>query len=235
MKPQNPNHVLKTAIQYKGDTDPNTSGNQPGKWAERVLTSDNRAITLPPATVPWPNSGGLTLSGDYVWVRFVYDDAAKTVTTWSSTNGTTFTSFGAPISVTEYLSGAGGLRVGVFGKHDGSGDDNVHVRRVQRRELVRPADGGRQLRRQRLLPAVGPVRRLRRSTRSGRSSTRSAANPPTVGGGHLTMPMLRGDLYTIDGDGPDARCRTCPRARGSRPRRSSTRPSTRTARRPGWR
>ena len=121
----NPNHLLKTTIQYKGDTDPNTAGNQPGKWAERVLTSDNRAITLPPATVPWPNSGGLTLSGDYVWVRFVYDDAAKTVTTWSSTNGTTFTSFGAPISVTEYLSGAGGLRVGVFGKHDGSGDDSV--------------------------------------------------------------------------------------------------------------
>ena len=50
----NPNYLLKTAVQFKDDTDPNTSGNQPGKWAERVLTSDGQAITLPPATVPWP-------------------------------------------------------------------------------------------------------------------------------------------------------------------------------------
>ena len=32
----------------------------------------------------------------------------------SSTNGTTFTSFGAPISVPQYLSQAGGLKVGVL-------------------------------------------------------------------------------------------------------------------------
>ena len=129
-------------MQYKADTDPNTAGNQPGKWAERVLTSNNASVTLPPATVPWPNSGALNLSGDYIWVRFVYDDAAKTVTTWSSTNGTTFASFGAPISVTQYLSQAGGLRVGVFAKHDAAADDIATVRRVQRRLGRRSADAG---------------------------------------------------------------------------------------------
>ena len=40
--------------QYKADTDPNTAGNQPGKWAERVLTANNASVVLPPATVPWP-------------------------------------------------------------------------------------------------------------------------------------------------------------------------------------
>ena len=34
----------------------------------------DNAVTLPPATVPWPNSGALNLTGDYVWVRFVHDD-----------------------------------------------------------------------------------------------------------------------------------------------------------------
>jgi len=121
----NPNYLLKTAVQYKNDVDPNTPGNQNGKWAERVLTANNQAITLPPATVPWPNSGALNLTGEYVYVRFVYDDATKTITTWSSANGTTFASFGAPISVTQYLSQPGGLRVGVFSKHDGSADSSV--------------------------------------------------------------------------------------------------------------
>ena len=121
----NPNHLLKTTLQYKGDADPNTAGNQPGKWAERVLTANNASVILPPATVPWPNSGALNLTGEYVYVRFVYDDATKQVTTWSSANGTTFASFGAPISVTQYLSQAGGLRVGVFAKHDGAADDTV--------------------------------------------------------------------------------------------------------------
>ena len=117
----NPNHLLKTTVQYKADTDPNTAGNQPGKWAERVLTANNQSVVLPPATVPWPNSGALSTAGDFIWVRFVYDDATKTITTWSSSNGTTFTSFGAPISVTQYLSQPGGLRVGVFAKHDAGG------------------------------------------------------------------------------------------------------------------
>ena len=121
----NPNYLLKTTVQYKGDTDPNTGGNQPGKWAERVLTANNQSVVLPPATVPWPNSGGLSTTGDYIWVRFVYDDATKMITTWSSTNGTTFTSFGAPISVTQYLSQPGGLRVGVFAKHDAGGTDDI--------------------------------------------------------------------------------------------------------------
>ncbi len=119
----NPNYLLKTTLQYKADADPNTAGNQPGKWTERVLTANNASVVLPPATVPWPNSGALNLTGDYVWVRFVYDDTTKMITTWSSANGTTFTSFGAPISVTQYLSQAGGLRVGVFAKHDGAADD----------------------------------------------------------------------------------------------------------------
>ena len=70
----NPNYFVKAGVQYKNDTDPNTAGNQPGKWAERVLTSNGTAITLPPATVPYPNSGALSTSGDYVWVRLAYDD-----------------------------------------------------------------------------------------------------------------------------------------------------------------
>jgi PKD repeat protein/type 1 glutamine amidotransferase len=123
----NPNNFVKTAIQYKSDTDPNTSGDQPGKWAERVLTSNGSDVTIPPETVPWPNSGALNLSGDFVWVRFVYDDAAKEVTTWTSTNGTNFVRFGQAIDVEQYLNQPGGLRVGLFGKHDGSGDDEVGV------------------------------------------------------------------------------------------------------------
>ncbi len=122
---QNPNHFLKTTLQYKNDTDPDTPGDQNGKWAERVLTADGQAVTLPPATVPWPNSGALSTAGDYVWVRFVHDATAGTITTWTSTNGATFTSFGAPISVSQYLSRPGGLKVGVFAKHDGSANDTV--------------------------------------------------------------------------------------------------------------
>ena len=40
-------------------------------------------------------------------------------------NGTTFASFGAPISVTQYLSQPGGLKVGVFAKHDGGRADDI--------------------------------------------------------------------------------------------------------------
>ena len=123
----NPNHFVKTALQYKSDADPNTPGDQPGKWAERVVTSNGNAVTIPPATVPWPNSGALNLTGDYVWVRFVHDADAGQITTWTSTNGTTFTSFGAPISIQQYLNQPGGFRIGLFGKHDGSGDDTVDV------------------------------------------------------------------------------------------------------------
>ena len=75
--------------------------------------------------MPWPNSGALTLSGDYVWVRFVHDASTGQVTTWTSTNGTTFASFGAPISVAQYLNQPGGFRIGLFAKHDGSGNDTV--------------------------------------------------------------------------------------------------------------
>jgi glucose/arabinose dehydrogenase/type 1 glutamine amidotransferase/plastocyanin len=117
----NPNHFLKTTLQYKNDTNPQQGGNQPGKWAERVLTSNGTAITLPPDTVPWPNSGALNPSDDYVWVRFVHDATTGQITTWTSTDGTTFASFGPPISVAQYLNQPGGLRVGVFAKRDGSG------------------------------------------------------------------------------------------------------------------
>ena len=123
----NPNHFVKTGLQYKSDTDPNTPGDQNGKWAERVVTSDGNAVVIPPATVPWPNSGALNLTGEYVWVRFIHDADAKQVTTWTSTNGTTFSSFGPAISVEQYLNRPGGFRIGLFGKHDGSGDDIVDV------------------------------------------------------------------------------------------------------------
>ncbi|MDA0140166.1 DUF1080 domain-containing protein [Solirubrobacter sp. CPCC 204708] len=123
----NPNHFLKTALQYKSDVDPETAGDQPGKWAERVLTANGEAVTLPPATVPWPNSGGLSTAGDYVWVRFVHDATAGTITTWTSTEGSTFTSFGAPISVSQYLSQPGGLKLGLFAKHDGGENDTVQL------------------------------------------------------------------------------------------------------------
>ena len=53
----NPNNFVKTGVQYKADTDPDTAGDQPGKWAERVVTSNGSEVTIPPATVPWPNSG----------------------------------------------------------------------------------------------------------------------------------------------------------------------------------
>ena len=123
----NPNYFVKTALQFKNDTDPDTPGDQPGKWAERVVTSDGTGVVIPPATVPWPNSGALNLTGDYVYVRFVHDAEAGQVTTWTSTNGTTFSSFGPSISVEQYLNQPGGFRIGLFGKHDGSGDDMVDV------------------------------------------------------------------------------------------------------------
>jgi PKD repeat protein/type 1 glutamine amidotransferase len=123
----NPNHFVKTAVQYKSDTDPDTAGDQPGKWAERVLTANGDAVTIPPETVPWPNSGALNLTGDYAWIRFVHDAATNEITTWTSTNGTTFTKFGQAIKVDQYLNQPGGLKVGLFGKHDGSGDDVVDV------------------------------------------------------------------------------------------------------------
>ena len=91
------------------------------------MTSDGNAVTIPPSTVPWPNSGALSLAGDYVWVRFVHDATAGEITTWTSTNGTSFASFGPPIYVEQYLNQPGGFRVGLFGKHDGSGDDEVGV------------------------------------------------------------------------------------------------------------
>ena len=51
-----------------------------------------------------------------------------TITTWTSTNGTTLHLVRRSRSrSTQYLNQPGGLRVGLFGKHDGSGDDEVDV------------------------------------------------------------------------------------------------------------
>jgi PKD repeat protein/glucose/arabinose dehydrogenase/type 1 glutamine amidotransferase len=118
-----PNHFAKTALQYKNDT----GGGVPGVWAERVLTADSSAVTLPGETVPFPNSGLLEFEGDYGWVRFVHDVEAQEIGTWTSTDGEEFVNFGADMPVDEYLSEPGGLRAGVFAKHDGSGDDVVRL------------------------------------------------------------------------------------------------------------
>jgi PKD repeat protein/glucose/arabinose dehydrogenase/type 1 glutamine amidotransferase len=125
--PSADNHFAKTALQFKNDTDPDEPGDQPGVWAERVLTADSMAVTLPPETVPFPNSGALDFAGDYGWVRFVHDAVAEEIGTWTSTDGETFVNFGQNMPVDEYLSEPGGLRAGVFAKHDGTGDDVVQI------------------------------------------------------------------------------------------------------------
>ncbi len=125
--PSTDNHFAKTALQFKNDTDPDEPGDQPGVWAERVLTADSQAVTLPPETVPYPNSGALDFEGDYGWVRFVHDAVAQEIGTWTSTDGETFVNFGQNMPVDEYLSEPGGLRAGLFAKHDGSGDDVVQI------------------------------------------------------------------------------------------------------------
>ncbi len=196
----NPNYLLKTTVQYKADTDPNTAGNQPGKWAERVLTANNASVVLPPATVPWPNSGGLSTAGDFIWVRFVYDDTTKMITTWSSTNGTTFTSFGAPISVTQYLSQAGGLRVGVFTKHDSGGTDDIA--QFDAFNVVATADpqtsgedcGG-----------TGQCPETDEFNGSTIDPKWTLVNPiaganPTVANGRLVVPLRQTDLYAATGN-----------------------------------
>ena len=63
---------------------------------------------------------GCAVNGDYVWVQLAYDDVAKTVTTATSLDGVTYTTFGAPMSTTQYLNQPGGFRIGVFGKRDGA-------------------------------------------------------------------------------------------------------------------
>ena len=155
----NPNHFVKTAVQYKSDTDPDTPGDQPGKWAERVVTSDGNAVVIPPATVPWPNSGALNLTGDYVWVRFVHDAAAGEITTWTSTNGTSFTSFGPPIDVDAVPRPARRLQDRPVRQARRLRRRRGRRRRVQRRgRHGGPADAGRRLRRRRPVPAERRVR-----------------------------------------------------------------------------
>ena len=198
----NPNNFVKTAVQYKSDTDPNTAGDQPGKWAERVLTSNGNAVTIPPETVPWPNSGALNLTGDYVWVRFVHDAAAKTITTWTSTNGTTFTKFGEPINVEQYLNQPGGLKVGLFGKHDGSGDDVVDVDAFNvvsgTADPQTPGDD---------CGAAGQCPQNDEFDGTALDDKWEVVNPNpqalTVGGGNLTLTTAAGDVSRHELHGPE--------------------------------
>ena len=183
-------------VQYKSDTDPNTPGDQPGKWAERVLTSNGNAVTIPPETVPWPNSGALNLTGDYVWVRFVHDADREA----RSRRGRRRTGRRSPSSArrsrsTQYLNQPGGLRIGLFGKHDGSGDDEVDGRRVQRRgRHRRPADAGRRLRRRR---RECPQNDEFEGT--ALDDKWEVVNPTpselSVGGGNLTLTTAQGDVF----------------------------------------
>ena len=218
----NPNYLLKTTVQYKGDTDPNTAGNQPGKWAERVLTANNQSVILPPATVPWPNSGGLAPSGDFIWVRFVYDDATKTITTWSSTNGTTFASFGAPISVTQYLSQPGGLRVGVFAKHDAGAADDIAqfdaFNVVSGADPQTPGDdcGG-----------TGQCPQVDEFNGTALDPKWEIVNPTpanlAVGGGNLTLTSAQATCRARTSRPATSSCRRCPTVRGrSRPSSTTT-------------
>jgi plastocyanin len=193
-----PNHFVKTAVQYKSDTDPNTAGDQPGKWAERVLTADDGAVTLPGESVPWPNSGALNLTGDYAWVRFVHDAEAQTITTWTSTNGSTFVQFGAELPVDEYLSEPGGLRVGLFGKHDGSGDDEVQVDAfnlvADTADPQTPGDdcGG----------TLGECPQTDEFDGTALGDDWEVVNPNpaglSVGGGHVTLKTAQGDVRNAD-------------------------------------
>ena len=167
----NPNHFVKTAVQYKSDTDPNTPGDQNGKWAERVLTSNGGAVTIPPETVPWPNSGALNLTGDYAWVRFVHDadggdDHDVDVDQWDDVHpvrpGDQHRAVPEPARRPQ---GRPVRQARRLGRRRG------RCRRLQRRgRHRRSADARRRLRRRRRrVPAERRVRRHGRSTTSGRS------------------------------------------------------------------
>ena len=58
-----PNHFAKTALQYKDDTDPDEPGDQPGVWAERVLTADGQADHPAAGDGPVPELGRARLRG----------------------------------------------------------------------------------------------------------------------------------------------------------------------------
>ena len=113
----------------------------------------------------------------------------------------------------------------MFAKHDGSADDIGAVRRVQRRRRHRrPADAGRRLRRRRRLPADRRVRRHRARPQVG-------GRQPDAGqpGRRRRQPdaderrsatSARRELHR-----PNILLQEVPRARGRRPRSSTTRRS----------
>ena len=71
--------------------------------------------------MPWPNSGALTTAGDYVWVRFVYDATAERGHDLDVDERDDVRVVRRADQVTQYLGQPGGLRVGLFAKHDGCG------------------------------------------------------------------------------------------------------------------
>ena len=68
---QNPNHFAKATLQFKNDVDPNTPGNQPGKWIERTLTTNGTLNSSYGGN--FPNSGALTPPTNDLWIRARYD------------------------------------------------------------------------------------------------------------------------------------------------------------------
>ncbi len=123
-----PNNFVKTAVQYKSDTDPDTAGDQPGKWAERVLTSDGGAVDDPArdgavAELRCAEPHGRLRLGALRPRRGGEDDHHVDVHERDDVHE----SSAQAITVEQYLNQPGGLRVGLFGKHDGSGDDEVGV------------------------------------------------------------------------------------------------------------
>ena len=138
---QNPNHFAKATLQFKTDVDPNTSGNQPGKWIERTLTTNGNLDGGYGGN--FPNSGALSPPTDDLWIRARYD--GTNVITEFSYDGETFTTQAPPVPATAY--GADGVtKIGVFVKHDGArpGDQRrvrlVHGRGRELRASRRDTD-----------------------------------------------------------------------------------------------
>ena len=119
----------------------------------------------------------------------------STITTWTSTNGTTFTSFGAPISVTQYLGQPGGLKVGVFAKHDGSADDTVQFDAFNVvAGTADPQTRGRQLRRRRrLCPQNDEFDGTALDAEVGRRATRRRPTWPSPAAS-LALTTAQGDV-----------------------------------------
>ena len=113
---QNPNHFAKATLQFKNDVDPNTPGNQPGKWIERTLTTNNNLDSSYGGS--FPNSGALTPPTNDLWIRARYD--GTNVITEYSYDGVAFNTQAPPVPATAY--GPNGVtKIGLFVKHDGSG------------------------------------------------------------------------------------------------------------------